>query len=126
MAAGDLVPKGTSVTVGFGTNTNANLVMQAVTESVGEADMKSIPGEQGAEVTNIFTTPRKRIKLSGVLLNVAADGAELAVIRALIIGSTLSVNSVNCMVIESPVIEFGAEESRVSISVIKEDSMTYT
>jgi hypothetical protein len=124
MAAGDLVQKGTSVTVGFGSNTNAALIMQAVTESVGEADMKSIPGEQGADITNIFTNPRKRIRLTGVLVNTLTT--ELATIRALIIGSTLSVNSVNCMVIESPTIEFGAEESRVTLSVIKEDSMTYS
>jgi len=126
MAAGDLVQKGAAVTVGFNSNTNANLEMQAVTESVGEADMKPILGEQGAAVTNLFTNPRKRLRLSGVLLNVASDAAELAAVRALIIGSTVSVNSVNCMVIETPTIEFGAEEARVTISVIKEDSMTYT
>ena len=126
MAAGDLVQKGTAVTVGFGGNTNANLIMTGVTESVGEADMASIPSEQGADITNIFTNPRKRIRLSGVLLNVASNGAELAAVREIIIGSTVSVNSVNCMCIESPVIEMGVSEARVSLAVIKEDSMTYT
>ena len=126
MAAGDLVQKGTAVTVGFGTNTNANLIMQTVTESVGEADQNSIKSEQAADITNIYTNPRKRIRLNGVVLNTGGAGAELAAIRALIVGSTVSVNSVNCMVIESPVIEMGAEEARVSLSVIKEDSMTYT
>ena len=125
MAAGDLVQKGTSVTVGFNSNANANLILQVVSESVGEADRKSISGENGADTTNLFTNPRKTITLQGVLLNTGAN-AELAAIRALIIGSTLSVNSVNCMVIESPQIEFGAEEANVTIKVIKEDSMTYT
>lgn len=124
MAAGDLVQKGTSVTVGFNSNTNSNMIMQAVTESVGESDLKSIAGEQGADVTNLFTNPRKRIRLNGVVLDTA--GAELAAIRLLIIGSTVAVNSVNCMVIESPVLEFGAEEARVTLTVIKEDSMTYS
>ncbi len=126
MPAGDLVQKGTSVTVGFGSNTNANLIMQAVSESVGEADMKSIPGEQGADITNIFQNPRKTIRLTGVLLNAASNDAELKAVRDWIIGTTLSVNSVNCMIIASPTIEFGAEEARVSVQVIKEDSMTYT
>jgi len=126
MAAGDLVQKGTSVTVGFNSNTNANLQMQAVTESVGEADLKPILGEQGAAVTNLFTNPRKRIRLQGVLLDASSNGTELAAVRALIIGSTVSVNAVNCMVIETPSIEFSAGEARVTISVIKEDSMTYT
>jgi hypothetical protein len=126
MAAGDLVQKGTSVTVGFNGNTNANLIMQAVTESVGEADMKTVAGEQGAAITNIFTNPRKRVRLAGVLLNTGGLEAEIKAIRDLIVGSTISVNSVNCMVDETPTIEFGAEEARVSIVAVKEDSMTYT
>ena len=126
MAAGDLVQKGTSVTVGFGSNTNANLIMQAVGESVGEADMKEIAGEQAAAVTNLFTNPRKRIRLTGVLLDTGGLAAEIKAVRDLIVGSTISINSVNCMVDESPVIEFGAEEARVSIVAVKEDSMTYT
>ncbi len=126
MAAGDLVQKGTSVTVGFGSNTNANLIMQAVTESVGEADMSSIAGEQGADITNLFSNPRKSIRLTGVLLNAASNDAELKAVRDWIVGTTLSVNSVNCMIIESPRIEFSAEQARVTVRVIKEDSMTYT
>lgn len=126
MAAGDLVQKGTSVTVGFGSNTNANLIMQAVGESVGEADMKEIAGEQGAAITNLFTNPRKRIRLTGVLLDTGGLAAEIKAVRDLIVGSTISINSVNCMVDETPVIEFGAEEARVSIVAVKEDSMTYT
>ena len=126
MAEGDLVQKGTSVTVGFNGDTNTNLVMQAVAETLGEADMKSIASVQGADITNIFTNPRKRIRLSGVLLNAASNDAELKAVRDWIIGTTLSVNSVNCMIIESPVIEQSAEEMRVTVTVIKEDSMTYT
>lgn len=126
MAAGDLVQKGTSVTVGFNGDTNTNLVMQAVAETLGEADMKSIASVQGADITNIFTNPRKRIRLSGVLLNAASNDAELKAVRDWIIGTTLSVNSVNSMIIESPVIEQSAEEMRVTVTVIKEDSMTYT
>ena len=126
MAAGDLVQKGTSVTVGFNGNTNTNLIMQAVSETVGEADMKSIASAQGADVTNIFTNPRKRIRLSGVLLNAATNDAELKAVRDWIVGTTLSVNAVNCMIVESPTIEQSAEEMRVTVTVVKEDSMTYT
>ena len=118
MAAGDLVQKGTSVTVGFNGNTNTNLIMQAVSETVGEADMKSIQSVQGADVTNIFTNPRKRIRLSGVLLNAATNDAELKAVRDWLVGTTLSVNSVNCMIVESPTIEQSAEEMRVTVTVV--------
>lgn len=123
MAAGDLVQFGTAVVTGFNGNTNTNLIMQAATEDMGDGTINEIPGEQGATVTKIITNPHYRVRLTGVIKNA---GTELTTLRALKKGSTLSVNSVNCMVNEPVSIEYGAQESRCTITVIKEDAMTYS
>ena len=123
MAAGDLVTVGTAVATGFNGNTNTNILMQAVTESMGDATIKEIPGEQGATVTKLATNPHYRIRLTGVVL---AAGTELATLEAMKKGDTLSVNSVNCMINSDISIEMSAEEARVTIEVINEDSMTYS
>jgi len=126
MAAGDLVQQGAVVHVGFGGNTNTNLVMQAVTETVGMANKKAILGEQNATVTKIYTDPGKRIRLTGVLKNAASDDAELTAVRAMKIGDEITVNSVIYCIDEAPEIEHSAEEARVALVAIREDSMGAT
>lgn len=123
MAAGDLVQKGTAVYVGFGGNTNTNLIMQAAAETKGQATKKPILSEQGATITKLFTDPMYRVRLEGVL---KADGTEITTVRALKMGDTLSVNSINCCIDEPVEISFSAEEARVVIVVVKEDGMTYS
>ena len=122
MAAGDLVQTGTAVAVGFNSVTNSNLIMQAATETLGAANVKEIMGVQNAVVTKLITNPHLRMRLTGV---VTAAGTELATLRALKVGDTLSVNSVSCMIAEPIEIEDGPEETRATIVVIKEASMTY-
>ena len=123
MAAGDLVQNGTAVEVGFNGYTNTNLIMQAATYSPGDADVKPILGEQNAPVTKLITNPRAGIELTGVL---KAAGSELATIIAMKIGDILTVNSVKYFLDAAPKVEFSAEEARVTLVGIREDSMAAT
>ena len=122
-AAGDLVQTGTAVGVGFNGYTNNNLIMQAVTFSPGDADVKPILGEQNAPVTKLLTNPRSGIELTGVL---KAAGSELATLIAYKIGTILTVNSVKYFLDAPPKVEFSGEEARVTLVGIREDSMAAT
>jgi ribosomal protein S8E len=119
MAAGDIVQKGTSVVVGFNGLTYGTCIMiQSSEEPV--ADMNEIRGSKNEVVAKIYSNPGRRYTVEGVLLS-----ADLTAARALIKGSTVSINSVSCCV-EDVKISVGTLEAKVTITAIKEDSMTYT
>lgn len=119
MAAGDLVQKGTTCTVGFNSRTVGTWIMQDSGEAPG-AVIKEIKGPQGAVVTKLLTNPHKTYKATGVLLS-----ADLTAMASAKIGDAISINSVLCM-ITSLDISFSAEDARATLTAIKEDSMTYT
>jgi hypothetical protein len=121
MAAGDLVQKGTAVSVGFQGNTNTNLIMQAFSRNP-LGNMKEIAGEQGATVTEIYTNPGHKLQLQGVVKNAATEYATLV---ALIKGSPLTINSIAYRV-DDVSLSGSAEETRATIDVTKLDSMTHS
>jgi hypothetical protein len=122
MAAGDLVQKGTTVSVGFHSLTNANLIMQSASRTP-TATIKAILGEQGAAVTEIYTDPGTDWTLTGVVQNTGAE-AEYAALKALIKGSAITVDSIAARV-DDITLEVGAEETRVTIKVVKKDGITH-
>jgi len=120
MAAGDLVQRGAAVSVAFGGLTNTNLIMQTASEqALGE--IKPIKGEQGARVTELYTDPGKQYVLTGVVKN---TGDALTALRAYKKGDIVTVNSVTCR-IEDISLEFSAEETRCTLTVVKHDAMSY-
>jgi len=119
MAAGDLVQKGTTVVVGYNGVTFGTWIMQGSGEEP-LADTKEIKGPQGATVTVLVINPRKQYTVNGVILS-----ADLTAARAALIGGTASVNSTNCRIL-SLKLDFIAEDARCSMTVVKEDSMTYS
>ena len=129
MAAGDLVQKGTVVHVGFAGNTHTNLIMTAATEETGGAKVNTVKSEQGAAATHIITNPTRAVRLTGVL-----KGSALATVRALKMGDavTLTQTRTACAVatayfISAPVeLEEGAEETRVTISLLKQEAWTHS
>jgi hypothetical protein len=119
MPAGDLVQLGTSVVVGFNGLTYGTCIMISGGEEL-TGDIKEIKGPQNATVTKLLTNPGKRYTVEGVLLS-----ADLTAARLLKKGSSVTINSVVCMV-EDVKIATGTEEAKVTITAVKEDSMTYT
>jgi hypothetical protein len=122
MAAGDLVQKGTTVSVGFHSLTNANLIMQ-VASRTPTATIKPILGEQGAAVTEIYTDPGTEWTLTGVVKNSGAE-AEYEALKALIKGSAITVDSIPARV-EDISLDVGAEETRCTIKAVKKDAITH-
>jgi hypothetical protein len=123
--AGELVQKGTTVHVGFEGNVHTNLIMQAASEETGNATVKTIKSEQNAAATHIITDPKRAVKLTGVL-----KGSALTTVRALKMGDAVSLTHGGVAVayfISAPVdIEMGPEESRVTISVTKQEAWTHS
>ncbi|MEN6360043.1 MAG: hypothetical protein ABFD59_08305 [Smithella sp.] len=119
MAAGDMVQKGTTVVVGFNGLTYGTCIMlTASQEATGEE--KVIKGSNNATVTILESDPGEQYTVEGILLS-----ADLTAARSLKKGDTVSINSVNCRCV-SRSIGVGTEEAKVTITAIKEASMTYT
>lgn len=119
MAAGDLVQKGISVVVGFNGITFGTWIMEDSGEAP-EADITEIKGAQAAVVTKLIANPRAVYNVKGIIL-----AADLTTARAALIGGTVSINSVSCM-ITSLKLTYGTEAARCEMSAVKEASMTYT
>lgn len=118
MAAGDLVQKGTAVSVGFMGKTYASLIMQAV--SFGpDSELKEIKGENNATTTEIYSNPGAKLTLEGVVLSSA-----LTALKAIKKGDAVTVDSVAYRV-DDIEIKGSPEEAHCTISLIKRDSMTH-
>ena len=119
MPAGDMVQKGTTVVVGFNGRTFGTCLMEVASEEqVGE--IKEIRGANNAAATKLISNPARRVTVEGILLS-----GDLTTVEALKRGDVASIDGISCMV-EEVKISFNREEAKVSITAIKEDSMTYT
>jgi hypothetical protein len=119
MAAGDMVVKGTAVTVGFMSNTHASLIMETVDISP-TAEVKDIKGENNATTTTLYSDPGKQLVLEGVVI-----AAGLATLQGLIKGSAVTVNTVAYRV-EDISIKGSKEEAKATLTLVKKDSMTHS
>jgi hypothetical protein len=93
--------------------------MEAV-DSKPDADIKVIKGENNATTTKIISDPRKTLVLEGTII--AAGVATLTGFKK---GDAVTVNTVSWM-IDDISIKYGKEEAKCTLSLIKEDTMTYT
>ena len=117
-----IVQLGPAVVVGFGSQTQAGYIMQTVSGPNPEADESTVVAEDGSTGTVLIADRKKTLNLEGVVTSVGLTAAE-----ALLAGSTVTVNSVAYRVISGGcVIDRGPKETRVRLSLVKEESMTYT
>lgn len=117
MALGDLVQIGTSVVVGLNNLTYGTMLMRVASEEPFSTETP-IYDARGALVTLIEQNPGRKIKLEGVPLS-----ADLTAIRALVIGSVITVNSRKYRV-TAPVLGFQSAEASGTIEAQSEDSLT--
>lgn len=111
-----ITQKGTSLTIGFAGHTYAGVFMESASkEQVGT--QKVVKDEDNATVTVLVEDLGIRISLRGIVK--AAGWTEPRQ------GDAITVNSVKYRV-ESISTEYSAEEARVSLTALKEDSMTYS
>ena len=115
-----IVQLGTSVVVGFGSQTQTGFIMQTVSGPNPTADVSTVVAEDGSTGTVLVADKGKTLELEGVGTTAGlstADGLEL--------DDTVTVNSVAYRV-TAVSIDRGPKETRVRLSLIKEVSMTYT
>lgn len=111
-----ITQKGTSLTIGFDGNTYTGIFMEAATkEQTGT--QKVIKDEDNASVTVLIEDLGIRRTLRGVVK--ASGWVEPRQ------GDAITINSVKHRV-ESISTEYSAEEARISLTAIKEDSITYS
>ena len=119
MAAGDLVQVGTTVCVGFDSLEYGTVLMRVASIEPTSTETP-ILDNRGAVVTLIEQNPGVKLRLEGVLL-----AADLTAVKALLIGSTVTVNSVKYHVTAAPRTH-GTAETTAVIECAKEDSITLT
>lgn len=117
MAAGDMVQKGTTVLVGFNSMTLSGVVMETVSPEI-TADIKEIRGENNAVMTKLLSNPKKTITFECVV-------TTLSTFNTVKTGDAITINTVAYMV-ESAKPTYSREETKWSVTAVKEDSMTYT
>jgi hypothetical protein len=115
----DILQKGTTVVVGFGALTQTEFIMQAVSGLNPDADVTTIVGEDGSTSTVLIANKKKTLDLEGVVTDAGLDAAEL-----FRLSGTITVNSIKYR-ITAVTISRGPKETRVSVSCVKETSMTY-
>lgn len=111
---------GTNVVVGFNGVNYTGMVCDSADESRG-ATMKDILDENMATMTHLVTNAYRDYKVTGKVL-----ATNLATVRAICVGNTVSINTTNCVVFAPTDIKFNGLEAIATISVRKYDSMTYT
>lgn len=112
-----MVQKGTTVIVGFASHTLTGYVMNSVgKEPIG--DIKDLRGENNATATKLISNPGFRITVECYV----TSGTSYTTMKK---GDAVSINSVSYMV-EDVKVAYSREEAIVTITAVKEDSMTYT
>lgn len=115
--ANEIYQFGTTVVVGFGSQTHADLIMQVVSGPNPGSDSTPIKGHNAETVTVLVADKFKTLSLDGVVTSLTA-------IEALTHASTLTVDSIVYRVTNVS-IDRTAKETHAKIDLIKEDSMTY-
>jgi len=115
--------KGTELKIGFGSFAYTGFVAEDVTVSYPDGNVEVIKNADGATMTKIFMDPAKKIEATVVVLSTASidppiDGATVTLTPP---GGTstayMSMGSSS---------KHTAGATRLSLSLIKETSMTYT
>jgi glucose-6-phosphate isomerase len=111
------IQKGTALIIGIGSNTYTGHVVEDTTAKL-DADQEVIKGEDNETLTKILSDPKKTLKVSLI----AKSGSTIETVKK---GDALTINSVAYMV-ESCEVKRSRSAMKVTLDLIKEDSMSYT
>lgn len=112
------IQKGTALYVGWGSYTHASYVTDDV-EIMKGAEIQVIKGADNETLTKIISDPHTKLKLSLLILS----GGSLV---PPIPGSSFTINSVTYMVEGEPKVQPSRTTAKLTLDLIKEDSMTYS
>jgi len=113
-----LVQKGTTVVVGFNSDTYTNMIMQSAGEKTSSENTE-ILDESGDNCTDLFADETIQFTLTGVI-----KGTMYATVAALIPGGTVTVNSIVCIITDID-IKVSALQTEATITCEKPDEFTY-
>ena len=113
-----IVQKGTNVQIGFGGMTYSGVVLQdASEESTGDHDI--VRDTDNAAHTRLISNLGKRISFTAVILSTPGITTPPAQ------STVVSIDGASYIVVSSK-IDYQAKESRLSLTLEKEDSITYS
>ena len=110
---------GTDVKIGFGSNAYTGTLLESYTTEAVDGNVEEILDELGATETVVLMNPATQISFTAVILDSGGSLTPPA------IGASITVNSVVYRATSSSVSQV-AGASRLSLTAIKENAMTYT
>ena len=110
---------GTDVKIGFGSNAYTGTILESFNTEAVDGNVEEILDELGATETVVLMNPATQISFTAVIKETGGSLTPPA------IGASITVDSVLYRATSSSVAQV-AGASRLSITAIKEDSMTYT
>lgn len=125
-----MIQKGTALMVSFGSGSGGAFVYTGYVPEDGltwkkpAGNVKPITDENGATLTKIIQDPRDEFKMS---LMIKASGGTVVppIVGAAITITNPAAVSITCMVTDAEM-SFSRTETKLSLSLIKESSMTYS
>jgi hypothetical protein len=111
---------GDDVAVGFDSYTQSGFIMQVVSGPNPTADVSEVIAQDGSTHCVLVADEKMTLELEAVLTSTG-----LTAVEALEIGSTVTVKTVAYRVTALS-IDRGPKETRARLSLLKEDSITYT
>jgi len=117
------IQKGTTLMVSFGSFVYTGYVAQDVTISYPNGNVEIIRNVDGATLTKIFMDPA--FKLDATLVILDATGSINPPIDGATVGLIPHMGTITSFMSEGSSAGFSAGATRLALSVIKEDSMTY-
>jgi hypothetical protein len=118
------VQKGTTLKIGLGSFVYTGYVASAVTVTYPNGNVEIHKDADGATMTKIFMDPSTKIEFDAVVLG--ASGSTDAPIDGAAVGVIPPKGTLTTFMSDGSSGSFGSGATRLSLKLIKEDSMTYT
>jgi hypothetical protein len=116
--------KGTTLKITFGSYVYTGYVPENMTVSYPDGNVKVIRDADGATMTKILMDPGQRV--TGTFVILGASGSVIPPIQGASVKLTPPTGTSTTYYCESAETAFSAEETKLTLTLIKEDSMTYT
>ena len=116
--------KGTTLKISFGSYVYTGYIPENMTVSFPNGNVKVVRNVDGATMTKILMDPGIRVTGSFVILG--ASGSVIPPKQGDTVTLTPPTGTSTAFYCENADVAFAADESKLSLELIKEDSMTYT
>jgi hypothetical protein len=120
----DATQKGTTLKIAFGSYVYTGYVPENISVSYPNGNIKVIRGANGETLTKILMDPGMQVTGSFIILG--ATGSIIPPAQGATVTLTPPTGTSTAYYCESAETVFSAEETKLTLTLIKEDSMTYT